>query len=121
MAEPRLTATGAADRLLDEIERAVVGKRSQLRLVLAGLLAGGHVLLDDVPGVAKTLAARSLATAAGLHFARVQFNADIALATVPEGGEAIHKGVRRGASPGCEDADRQSGDKGPPGLDIPRR
>jgi MoxR-like ATPase len=77
VAEPRLTATGAADRLLDEIERAVVGKRSQLRLVLAGLLAGGHVLLDDVPGVAKTLAARSLATAAGLHFARVQFTPDV--------------------------------------------
>ena len=75
--EPRLTATGAADRLLDEIERAVVGKRAQLRLVLAGLLAGGHVLLDDVPGVAKTLAARSLATAAGLHFARVQFTPDV--------------------------------------------
>jgi MoxR-like ATPase len=65
------------DRLLDEIERAVVGKRSQLRLVLAGLLAGGHVLLDDVPGVAKTLAARSLATAAGLDFARVQFTPDV--------------------------------------------
>jgi MoxR-like ATPase len=76
-ADPRLTATGAADRLLDEIERAVVGKRTQLRLVLAGLLAGGHVLLDDVPGVAKTLAARSLATAAGLHFARVQFTPDV--------------------------------------------
>lgn len=66
-----------ADRLLDEIERAVVGKRTQLRLVLAGLLAGGHVLLDDVPGVAKTLAARSLATAAGLDFARVQFTPDV--------------------------------------------
>jgi MoxR-like ATPase len=66
-----------ADRLLDEIERAVVGKRNQLRLVLAGLLAGGHVLLDDVPGVAKTLAARSLATAAGLDFARVQFTPDV--------------------------------------------
>ena len=45
--------------------------------MLAGLLAGGHVLLDDVPGVAKTLAARSLATAAGLEFARVQFTPDV--------------------------------------------
>ena len=54
-----------------------MGKRDQLRLVLAGLLAGGHVLLDDVPGVAKTLAARSLATAAGLQFARVQFTPDV--------------------------------------------
>ncbi len=70
-------AAAVADRLLDEIEQAVVGKRMQLRLVLAGLLAGGHVLLDDVPGVAKTLAARSLATAAGLQFARVQFTPDV--------------------------------------------
>ncbi|MEJ7800138.1 MAG: MoxR family ATPase [Ilumatobacter sp.] len=66
-----------ASRLLDEIERAVIGKRLQLRLVLGGLLAGGHVLLDDVPGVAKTLAAKCLATAAGLQFARVQFTPDV--------------------------------------------
>jgi MoxR-like ATPase len=70
-------AAAVAEQLLDEVERAVVGKRQQLRLVLAGLLAGGHVLLDDVPGVAKTLAARSLATAAGLTFARVQFTPDV--------------------------------------------
>ena len=44
---------GAA--ILDEVERAVVGKRPVLELVLAGLLADGHVLLDDLPGVAKTL------------------------------------------------------------------
>ena len=73
----RSPRASAADLLLDEIERAVVGKRTQIRLVLAGLLAGGHVLLDDVPGVAKTLAARSLAKAAGLGFARVQFTPDV--------------------------------------------
>ncbi len=67
----------AATRLLDEVERAVVGKREVLELVLAGFLADGHVLLDDVPGVAKTLMARSFATAAGLHFSRVQFTPDI--------------------------------------------
>jgi MoxR-like ATPase len=71
------SAVELADRLLDEVDRAVVGKRGQLRLVLAGLLANGHVLLDDVPGVAKTLAARSLAAAAGLDFARVQFTPDV--------------------------------------------
>jgi len=78
-ATPRPLAEQAtvANRLLDEIERAVIGKRRELRLVLAGLLAGGHVLLDDVPGVAKTLAAKSLATAAGLDFARVQFTPDV--------------------------------------------
>jgi MoxR-like ATPase len=67
----------AAQRILDEVEKAVVGKRHVLELVLAGLLADGHVLLDDVPGVAKTLMARSFATAAGLDFSRVQFTPDV--------------------------------------------
>ncbi len=70
-------ASASAARLLDEVERAVVGKREVLELVLAGFLADGHVLLDDVPGVAKTLMARSFATAAGLGFSRVQFTPDI--------------------------------------------
>jgi MoxR-like ATPase len=51
---------GHAGRILDEVERAVVGKREALELVLMGLLADGHVLLEDYPGLAKTLAARSL-------------------------------------------------------------
>ena len=54
-----------AGAVLDEIERAVVGKRERLELVLAGLLADGHVLLEDVPGLAKTLTARSFATVTG--------------------------------------------------------
>ena len=54
-----------AGRILDELERAVVGKRDVLELVLLGLLGDGHVLLDDVPGVAKTLTARSLARVTG--------------------------------------------------------
>jgi len=70
-------AAEAAGRILDEVEKAVLGKRVVLELVLSGLLADGHVLLDDVPGVAKTLMARSFATAAGLDFTRVQFTPDI--------------------------------------------
>jgi len=66
-----------AGAVLDEIERAVVGKRDRLELVLAGLLADGHVLLEDVPGLAKTLTARSFATVTGLRFARVQFTPDL--------------------------------------------
>jgi len=66
-----------ASALLDEVERAVVGKRDRLELVLAGLLADGHVLLEDVPGLAKTLTARSFAAATGLHFSRVQFTPDL--------------------------------------------
>ena len=53
------------DRILDEIGHAVVGKRDVLELMLMGLLADGHVLLEDVPGLAKTLAARSFAARDG--------------------------------------------------------
>jgi MoxR-like ATPase len=60
-----------------EVERAVVGKGDVVDLVLAAMLTGGHVLLEDVPGVAKTLLARSLATACGLDFSRVQFTPDL--------------------------------------------
>ena len=66
-----------ASAVLDEVERAVVGKRDRLELVLAGLLADGHVLLEDVPGLAKTLTARSFAEVTGLRFARVQFTPDL--------------------------------------------
>jgi MoxR-like ATPase len=71
-----------AHAVLDEIERAVVGKRDRLELVLAGLLADGHVLLEDVPGLAKTLTARSFARVTGLRFARVQFTPDLLPADV---------------------------------------
>jgi MoxR-like ATPase len=66
-----------ADQILAEVERAVVGKRRSLELVLAGVLAGGHVLLEDFPGLGKTLAARSFAQALGLEFARAQFTPDL--------------------------------------------
>ena len=66
-----------AAAVLDEVERAVVGKRDRLELVLAGILADGHVLLEDVPGLAKTLTARSFAEVTGLRFARVQFTPDL--------------------------------------------
>ena len=67
----------AARAVLDEVERAVVGKRDRLELVLAGMLADGHVLLEDVPGLAKTLAARSFAEVTGLRFQRIQFTPDL--------------------------------------------
>jgi MoxR-like ATPase len=70
-------AARVAESIVDEVCRAVVGKRDVIRLILTGLLADGHVLLDDVPGVAKTLTARSIAAAAGLDFSRVQFTPDV--------------------------------------------
>ena len=63
--------------LLDEVEQAVVGKRDMLELVLVGLLANGHVLIEDVPGVAKTLTARSFAAVLRLGFSRIQFTPDL--------------------------------------------
>lgn len=70
-------AARVANAVLDEVERAVVGKRPALTMVLSGLLAGGHVLLEDLPGLGKTLAARSFAQALGLTFTRAQFTPDL--------------------------------------------
>jgi MoxR-like ATPase len=66
-----------ANRILDEVERAVVGKREALELVLLGLLADGHVLLEDYPGLAKTLTARSFAQVTETGFNRIQFTPDL--------------------------------------------
>jgi MoxR-like ATPase len=66
-----------ATRILDEVERAVVGKRDALELVLLGLLGDGHVLLEDYPGLAKTLAARSFAQVTSTGFNRIQFTPDL--------------------------------------------
>ena len=67
----------AAQAVVDRVEEVVVGKRDVLELVLVGILADGHVLLEDLPGVAKTLIARSFAQATGIPFARVQFTPDL--------------------------------------------
>ncbi len=66
-----------SDRVLDEVERAIVGKRDALELMLTGFLADGHVLLEDYPGLAKTLAARSFAQVLSMRFTRVQFTPDL--------------------------------------------
>lgn len=66
-----------SDAILNEVEKVVVGKREALRLVLSGVLAGGHVLMEDFPGLGKTLAARSLAQTLGLEFRRAQFTPDL--------------------------------------------
>ena len=66
-----------ANRVLGEVERAIVGKRLLLEQIMAAVLAGGHVLLEDYPGLAKTLIANSFATALGLEFKRIQFTPDL--------------------------------------------
>jgi MoxR-like ATPase len=65
------------EHILTEVERAVVGKRDALELVLIGFLADGHVLLEDFPGLAKTLIARSFAQVCDMEFARIQFTPDL--------------------------------------------
>lgn len=66
-----------AERVIGEVERAVVGKRSLLEEIMAAILGGGHVLLEDYPGLAKTLIANSFSTALGLAFKRIQFTPDL--------------------------------------------
>ena len=75
-----LTPAETAERaraVLDEIETVVVGRRRALELVLLGILGRGHVLLEDVPGLGKTLIARCFSETLGLSFARVQFTPDL--------------------------------------------
>ena len=66
-----------ASAILDQVERAVVGKRDALELILLAILGDGHVLLEDYPGLAKTLIARSFARATSLEFSRIQFTPDL--------------------------------------------
>ena len=73
-----LTDVGTHGReILSEIERAVLGKRELLEQLLTAILADGHVLLEDYPGLAKTLIAHSFATVLGLDFKRIQFTPDL--------------------------------------------
>jgi MoxR-like ATPase len=71
-----------ARAVLDQVGTVIVGKRESLELVLAGILAGGHVLLEDYPGLAKTLAARCFAQSLGMGFRRLQFTPDLLPADV---------------------------------------
>jgi MoxR-like ATPase len=79
---PVAEAGRRAGAVLDAVGTVMVGKRPALELVLAGILAGGHVLLEDLPGLGKTLAARSFARALGLEFRRLQFTPDLLPADV---------------------------------------
>jgi MoxR-like ATPase len=75
--DPATRAAALGTAVAEQVGRVIVGKADQTRLVTTALLAGGHVLLDDVPGVAKTLLARTFATALDLSFSRLQCTADL--------------------------------------------
>ena len=83
--ELRTDVQAVGVRILDELERAVVGKRDALELILLSLLADGHVLIEDLPGVGKTLIARSFAQVCSMGFARVQFTPDLMPADITGG------------------------------------
>ncbi len=74
-----------SSEVLDEVCKAVVGKRSLLEKIMTAALAGGHVLLEDFPGLGKTLIARSFAVTLGLDFKRIQFTPDLLPADITGG------------------------------------
>lgn len=71
--DPRIVA----ERILTNVERVIVGKERELRLAVTALLCGGHMLIDDVPGVGKTMLARAVAISTGCEFKRIQFTPDL--------------------------------------------
>ena len=79
------TAADSAGKIIAEVERAVVGKRTVLEMLMAAALSGGHVLFEDFPGLGKTLIARSFAAALGLGFKRIQFTPDLLPADITGG------------------------------------
>jgi MoxR-like ATPase len=77
MTQSRVAESALAERALFEMKRIIVGQDHMVERMLVAVLAGGHCLLEGVPGVAKTLAAETLATVAGGSFSRVQFTPDL--------------------------------------------
>ena len=85
------------ERILAEVERIIVGKRDATTTVLLGVLASGHILIEDLPGLGKTLLARTFATVLGLEFTRVQFTPDMLPADLT-GAMVLDLTHRRGSS-----------------------
>ena len=64
-------------KIISEVERAIIGKNKLLKQIMTAILAGGHILIEDYPGLGKTILSKSLATALGLDFKRIQFTPDL--------------------------------------------
>src|SRR5215468_4783261 len=72
-----IEVTAVAKKIIANVEQAIVGKRQQIILSLVAWLSEGHILLEDVPGVAKTMLARALAASVGCNFKRIQCTPDL--------------------------------------------
>lgn len=70
-------AQSVAERIIDNVGQVIIGKRNEIRLTVLGLLCQGHLLIEDVPGVGKTMMARALASSIGASFSRIQFTPDM--------------------------------------------
>src|SRR5260221_14391898 len=66
-----------AERIVENVNHVIIGKRNEIRMTVIGLLCQGHVLLEDVPGVGKTMLAKALARSIGCSFSRIQFTPDM--------------------------------------------
>ncbi|HNM78237.1 MAG TPA: MoxR family ATPase [Tepidiformaceae bacterium] len=73
MEDPKIVA----ERIIENVERVIVGKERELRLAITALMCGGHMLIEDVPGVGKTMLARAIAASTGCTFKRIQFTPDL--------------------------------------------
>ena len=92
---PDRSATDALDRLIDQTTQIILGKEDVIRLALACLMARGHLLIEDLPGVGKTTLAHALARALGLSFQRIQFTSDLLPADILFLASDVHHGFDR--------------------------
>lgn len=77
MSEVQVDVAGAIRRVLEQVETVIIGKRETVELALVTLLVGGHLLIEDIPGVGKTTLAKTLAQSLGCQFKRIQFTPDL--------------------------------------------
>lgn len=76
-ARPAALVQDIAERIAQNVDRVIIGKRNEVRLTILGLISQGHILIEDIPGVGKTMMAKALARSIGCTFSRIQFTPDM--------------------------------------------